>query len=534
MSLASEQFSQPLLTSVFLDSGSSHGALTQILLELSQCEAIGNGNVERATAHITQSVVKHLAASSCHIWLYSCDLTHLQQVASSPSLHPPATDITAADYPDYFQQLSQRQQPTTQGEAFAAKENQLPPYLQTQSASIAAFLEVPIYYQNQIAGIICCTQEHAPRVWQASEKSFLITTACLMALTLSQAQQQQQLQDLKKQKRQLSLVMIEQQQAEHAWQESQRFIRGILDASANILYVNDFSSGTNYYVNGFMEHTLGYSPQDVQQLGVQFLEKIAHPKDITAIHQARQKLAQSSSGNIVENEYRLQHKQGSWHWMLCRETIFQWDTDGTPLQLLGTATDITVHKENAEALQQQNQALTELAMVDSLTQIANRRAFDNVLHNAWAARDHTPLTLILCDIDYFKRYNDTYGHQQGDECLKLVAQALKKAVKRQLDLVARYGGEEFAIVLPNTALPGAMHVAQTIQHHVRALKIEHRHSEIGPYLTMSLGIATVSSTAYGSHQEIIAAADRGLYQAKAEGRGRFSIGQTSAPNSSPD
>ncbi|MEO1181035.1 MAG: sensor domain-containing diguanylate cyclase, partial [Cyanobacteria bacterium J06636_28] len=282
----------------------------------------------------------------------------------------------------------------------------------------------------------------------------------------------------------------------------------------------------NYYVNGYMENILGYSPEEVRQIGAQFLEAIAHRDNIKTIHQARQKLAQSKSGDIIESEYRLQHKQGNWRWMLCRETIFKWNQDGTPLQLLGTATDITVHKKNAEALQQQNQELTALARVDALTQIANRRAFDEFLSNAWAARNHTPLTLILCDIDYFKLYNDTYGHQAGDECLRLVAQALKKAVKRQPDLVARYGGEEFAVVLPNTALAGAKHVAQTIQTTVQALDIEHRLSTVRPYVTISLGIATVSSTANGSPQELIAAADQGLYQAKSEGRAQFSVGHT--------
>ena len=182
-----------------------------------------------------------------------------------------------------------------------------------------------------------------------------------------------------------------------------------------------------------------------------------------------------------------------------------------------------MHKENEEALQQQNKHLTALARVDALTQIANRRVFDEFLNQAWAARNHTPLTLILCDIDYFKLYNDTYGHQAGDECLRLVAQALKKAVKRQPDLVARYGGEEFAVVLPNTALPGAKHVAQSIQTIVQELEIEHRLSAISNYLTVSLGIATALSTASGSPQELIAAADQGLYQAKSDGRAQFSV-----------
>ncbi|MEM6254201.1 MAG: diguanylate cyclase [Cyanobacteria bacterium P01_D01_bin.156] len=534
MSLASEQTSQPPVSPVILDGHS--GELAHSLLALSQHPAIWDGNIEAATATIAQTVIQNLTVNSCQVWLYRRDRTQFQQVANyshpkQPIATTELTELIVTDHPVYFQMLSQRQwlvinTQISERNSTLQQQEQLPPYLQGQPAAMTAFLEVPIYDQNQVIGIISIAQHHCPRLWQTAEKSFMANAACLIALTLSQNRYQQQTQTLNQQKRQLSLATIEQQQAEQAWQESQRFIQGILDASSNILYVNDCASGSNYYVNGFMEHILGYSPDEIRMLGAKFLEKITHPGDINTIHQARQKLAQSKSGDIVENEYRLRHKKGTWHWMLCRETIFQWHPNGTPLQLLGTATDITVHKERAQALQQQNQALNTLAMVDGLTQVANRRAFDEFLYNAWAAGDHTPLTLILCDIDYFKRYNDTYGHQQGDKCLKLVAQALKKAVKRKPDIVARYGGEEFAIVLPNTNLSGAIYVANTIRQNIHALKIEHRLSDISEHLTLSMGIATVASTVYGSYHELITTADQGLYQAKADGRDCYAIGQT--------
>lgn len=535
MSLASEQSSQ-LATSVFLDSRSSYAALTQAILELRQCKALYSGNVDDAAAAVAYSVVKNLGTTGCQVWVYTDDCSQFKPVAQYGE---PAGQLTlnVVDHADYFDSLTQRDRliintglPTPGLPVAHASRREsdrsasFPPYLAEQKHTITALIEIPIYHQGQPAGVLCCIQRQSPRVWQGAEQSFMVTAACLIALAISQGHQHQQIQALDRQKRQLSMAIIERQQAEQAWQESQRFIQGILDASTNILYVNDFATGINYYVNGYMEDILGYAPSEIPQLGPQFLEKIAHKDDIAAIHQARQKLAQSSCGDIIETEYRLQHKHGSWHWMLCRETIFQWSQDGTPRQLLGTATDITVHKKNTEALQQQNQELTALAMVDALTQIANRRAFDEFLRQAWAALNHTPLTLILCDIDYFKRYNDTYGHQQGDECLKQVAQALKTAVKRQPDFVARYGGEEFAIVLPNTSLAGARHVAQNVQTTVRDLKIEHSFSDVSAYLTLSLGIATVSSTAYGSPQSLIAAADRGLYQAKADGRAGFAIG----------
>ncbi|MBT9311562.1 diguanylate cyclase domain-containing protein [Leptothoe kymatousa] len=536
MSIASEQFSQSTVAPVFLDSPLSHGVLAQTLLDLNQCEAIGNGDLDIATNHISQCVVESLEATSCHIWLYSRDRTTLKQVATwGNSSDQSPNELTVDHHPDYFQTLSQQQclvlnscPPGQQGVISKTKSSfhpsQLPPYLSTDAPHITALLEVPIYRQNQVTGILCCTQHHSPRVWQPPEKSFLISAACMVGLTLSQFKYQQQTQVLNRQKRQLSLANIEQQQAEKAWQESQRFIQGILDASSNILYVNDFASGTNYYVNGFMQHILGYSPQEIQKLGPKFLEQIANPKDIQAIHQARTTLAQASRDKTVETEYRLRHKQGSWHWMLCRETIFQWHEDGTPLQLLGTATDITVHKENTKALEQKNQVLTELAMVDGLTQIANRRAFDDFLDRAWADRTQSPLSLILCDIDFFKPYNDNYGHQQGDKCIQKVARAITDAVKRRPDLVARYGGEEFAIVLPNTTQEGAKNVAQNIQIAISNLRIEHHHSGISEYVSLSLGIATAAAREERSPNKLIAAADQGLYHAKSNGRNQFSVG----------
>ncbi|MEM1252438.1 MAG: diguanylate cyclase [Cyanobacteria bacterium P01_H01_bin.21] len=535
MSLASEQFSQPLVTSVFLDGYSSNSALCQALLELSQSKLIHAGDVDAAAAAIAYSVVKNLGTSSCQIWLYTDNRTKFRQIADygTISADTSAPIITPAEHKNYFSDLAQRRwlvMNTITSSQTDPSSNQhlqmteVPPYLEKQKHLITALVEIPIYQQEEIIGAICCTQQQTPRVWQATETSFLLTAACLVELAVSHARNQQTTATLNKQKRQLTLEMIERQQAEQAWQESQRFIRGMLDASTNILYVNDFISGKNYYVNSCMEDTLGYSPTEIGQFGAQFLEQISHPEHVTAIYQARRILAQSKSGDTCENEYRLLHKNGSWRWMLCRETIFQWNEDGTPQQLLGTATDITTHKENAAALEQQNEALTALAMVDSLTQIANRRAFDEFLDNAWTTHNHSPLTLILCDIDYFKLYNDTYGHQAGDTCLKNVAHALQTAVKRQLDLVARYGGEEFAVVLPNTSSAGAQHVAQSIQSAISDLKIDHSLSSISNYLTLSMGVASVDSTITGSPKELIVAADRGLYQAKSAGRARFSVG----------
>lgn len=172
------------------------------------------------------------------------------------------------------------------------------------------------------------------------------------------------------------------------------------------------------------------------------------------------------------------------------------------------------------ALQAANQELERLAHLDGLTQVANRRGFDNCLVQEWRrlAREQSPLTLILCDVDFFKRYNDTYGHQAGDDCLRSIASAISTVLKRPGDLVARYGGEEFAIILPNTPETGAMHVAAEIRAIVEAMEIVHVASPIGDYVTLSLGIATVIPQAEFEAMFLLSAADRALYKAKLSGR----------------
>lgn len=175
------------------------------------------------------------------------------------------------------------------------------------------------------------------------------------------------------------------------------------------------------------------------------------------------------------------------------------------------------------ALQTANQELQRLAHMDGLTQVANRRSFDSNLAQEWRrlAREQHPLTLILCDVDFFKNYNDTYGHQLGDDCLRNIAGAISSVLKRPGDVIARYGGEEFAIILPNTPVCGALHVAVEIKTVVRSLKMPHCASLISQYVTLSMGIASVVPSTGFSPMSLLVAADRALYRAKLEGRNRI-------------
>ena len=173
-----------------------------------------------------------------------------------------------------------------------------------------------------------------------------------------------------------------------------------------------------------------------------------------------------------------------------------------------------------QQLQQKNQELNLLANIDSLTQVANRRRFDDYLIKQWlrSQQSQTPLSLILCDIDCFKRYNDRYGHQAGDQTLRRVAQAMQDIINRSTDLLARYGGEEFVIVLPHTDADGAYIVAERMRQAVYQLQIPHQDSLVCPYVTLSLGLTTTVPVAGLSEGTLIALADQGLYQAKDNGR----------------
>ena len=182
-------------------------------------------------------------------------------------------------------------------------------------------------------------------------------------------------------------------------------------------------------------------------------------------------------------------------------------------------------QEQAIALQQANHELQRLAHLDGLTQVANRRQFDRYFTQEWSrlAREQQPLSLILCDIDYFKPYNDYYGHQAGDACLQQVAQMLDRSVRRPADLVARYGGEEFAVILPNTPGEGASRVCQILQSAISKLEIIHGRSPISPYVTVSLGVSCRVPSHEVEAASLIAAADRALYAAKAQGRDRYCL-----------
>ncbi|WP_028576390.1 sensor domain-containing diguanylate cyclase [Desulfomicrobium escambiense] len=187
--------------------------------------------------------------------------------------------------------------------------------------------------------------------------------------------------------------------------------------------------------------------------------------------------------------------------------------------LVQTISDRTVE------LQRANEQLTQLSLNDALTGIANRRMFDVYLKQEWrrAMREQAPLSIMLADVDHFKNYNDTYGHQQGDMCLIGVAAVMQLHMQRPADLLARYGGEEFAVILPGTDAEGAGHIAGVLAQAVRDLRIEHSGSDAAPCVTLSIGVVTTIPSPEegdGSMDILLEQADQALYQAKNSGRNK--------------
>ena len=181
-------------------------------------------------------------------------------------------------------------------------------------------------------------------------------------------------------------------------------------------------------------------------------------------------------------------------------------------------------------LEHQNQELKKLfvlATTDRVTGIANRYRLEDFLEQEWgnAIRNKITMSIIMIDIDYFKLYNDTYGHIEGDHCLKKVAQTIKASVKRSKDLVARYGGEEFIVILPDVNIAGAQKVAENIRSEIKALDIPHAASAISDRLTISLGVASAIPKIKAEASALIKAADQALYLAKNQGRDRIKISQ---------
>ena len=225
------------------------------------------------------------------------------------------------------------------------------------------------------------------------------------------------------------------------------------------------------------------------------------------------------SEQVIRFRCRLKRKDNSFVWALCYAKT-SWDEYRRRNGFNGFSIDISETVRAEQEIKKANEKLKMLSVIDGLTQIPNRRRFDEYLSSEWRRhyREMKPISVILCDIDCFKLYNDNYGHPAGDECLKQVAMSISDCVNRASDLAARYGGEEFVVVLPGTDRKGAMAVAEDIRTKIQGLEIRHETSTAGPCITLSLGVASLVPSVDNSAEDLVALADEALYRAKENGR----------------
>lgn len=278
--------------------------------------------------------------------------------------------------------------------------------------------------------------------------------------------------------------------------------------------------GTVVRANSVMLQLLNKSPEQV--VGMECGEALGEHK----CNHGRCPLVTSSKQDQV-HEFEISRNND--HYLVTTASLTT--LDGSP-GIVAQYKNITRLKQAEAELERANKTLEGMAHVDGLTGLANRRAFDAAMVREWgrSRREDQPMSLLLCDIDWFKGFNDNYGHQKGDECLKQVAHALRTAVNRSADLVARYGGEEFAVILPNTAMEGALMTAERLREQVEQLAIEHVGSESYGRVTLSIGVMAETATAESSTDRLIKMADDALYAAKAAGRNTVVCGPDAIGN----
>ena len=307
-------------------------------------------------------------------------------------------------------------------------------------------------------------------------------------------------------------------ETDHQYQEYFKELQAILKFAPIGIYQAD-TNGQFTLANAEMAWMLGYeSPQAL----------IDNMNDIASRMFADEKSAEMFFFELFETEQvkafrcQLRRKNASPFWANSYAKL-HFDKKGRPDGFYGFSMDITHTIRMEKRLKEANDKLQKIASLDGLTRIANRRKFDEYLACEWqrAYREQQPIALILCDIDYFKPYNDNYGHQAGDDTLQQVARVLKKQCRRPADLMARYGGEEFVAVLPDTDQNGAMKVGENLRKAIQSLNIPHAHSQTAPFVTISAGISCAVPDHTTSPETMIKMADAALYQAKETGRNRI-------------
>ena len=294
--------------------------------------------------------------------------------------------------------------------------------------------------------------------------------------------------------------------------------KALLESTRAIPWKIDWKTMQFVYIGPQIQELLGWEPSS--WVSVNDWAERMHPDDRDWVVDFC--VAQSKAGSDHEADYRAKTRDGDYVWIRDVVHVVR-DNSGDVEALIGFMFDISERKETEQKLLDLQKELEELSFKDGLTAVSNRRMFDSVLEQEWlqARRYKQPLSLLLIDIDYFKQFNDCYGHIKGDDCLREVAQTLSRAATRARDFFARFGGEEFVMVLPETGAGSVKHVAERCQQLISDLQMPHQASAISQFLTVSIGCGTFIPAVDDEMRDFVNAVDRALYQAKQAGRNRI-------------
>ena len=299
----------------------------------------------------------------------------------------------------------------------------------------------------------------------------------------------------------------------------------LLESTKAIPWKIDWATLQFAYIGPQIESLLGWEPSS--WASVEDWAARMHPEDRAwAVDFC---VAQSKAGVDHEADYRALTRDGDYVWIRDVVHVVR-NADGSVESLIGFMFDISERKKNEHRLIELQHELERLSFKDGLTGVGNRRQFDTMLATEWASaqRDGKPLSLILLDIDFFKQFNDHYGHVRGDDCLRRIGAVLESATARPRDFVARFGGEEFVLVLPDTDAAAAQRMAERCRSLIADEAIAHERSSIAPRLTVSLGVGTATPAPGEQTRAFIERVDRALYQAKLHGRDRVTASESTA------
>ncbi len=428
---------------------------------------------------------------------------------------------------------------------------------------IRAYATAPIFVRDQLWGILAAYQHSTPHDWKTVEVQFLAQVATHLGFAVQQAELLTQIQEkansleeITQQQEILFNVVAEIRESldlDTLFKTTTKELRKVLKTDRVVIF--RFEPDSDYNCGQFIaesvlpaydsvltekiqDHCFGdrFAPLYLKQR-MQIIDDV-HQANLKACHLellesfevAAQIVVPLIKGSTLWGLLCIHHCRSPRQWktleiQFIRQIAAQFNVALEHLDLLTqTRSQADQLIETLSALEIAHHKVERLARLDGLTNVPNRRYFDEVLDREWMrlTREQTFLSLIMFDVDYFKPYNDHYGHPAGDQCLRQVAEAAQNVLGRSSDVLARYGGEEFAVILPNTDLDGAIDVAQKIQAAITELTIPHEKTgNPKPFVTISLGIASEIPTIETIPQHLITKADKCLYEAKAQGRDRW-------------